>query len=592
LSVLALALIGLGAWLVCRDRTDTRQVWFEDVRGPLWLPAADEEALVRFAAAAISGQQAPCADLPPALTQDDAPRVVFVSVSDGRTPARIAPGSGRGILPAVEQAISNAQPLPEAGTQPQWIKVDIVQYVTAPHDVEWGQPLELERSLYGIAFEAQSGIAFLPEELVAHTLADSEQVIRPGNIAGYLEERADLAEAYRRLVSSGPVRTYRFTTTGSFWDGDDVVRLYRGHRTFDRISREELRSAAEGGGQYLTRAVRPDGRFAYTYWPKTDSVPDEYNILRHAGTVYAMLELYELTGDDALLGAARRAIGYLLQSVELCPTSAGPLPCIVEDGYTKLGGNALAAIALARTIEVTGDDQTMPLLLDLGRWIQRAQSEGGRFAIQKQSYPAGQVADFVSGYYPGEALLALTRIYALDPDETWLDAAEAGALYLINVRDGGLPDSSLPHDHWLLIALNELYRQRPNPLYVDHALRTADAMLQSQNRHPAYADWLGSFNEPPRSASTATRVEGLCAAYRLARDFGHPQEAEAILEGMWLGAGFQLQTQFRPESAMYLPDPERALGGFHRSLTDFEIRVDYVQHNISSLVCLYRVSGG
>jgi len=233
----------------------------------------------------------------------------------------------------------------------------------------------------------------------------------------------------------------------------------------------------------------------------------------------------------------------------------------------------------------------MPTLLELGIWIQSAQGESGEFTVHTQSYPEGEVASSVSKYYPGEALLALTRIYALDPDEAWLDTAEAGAQYLINVRDGGLPDSELPHDHWLLYALNELYRYRPNPLYLNHALRLASAILQSQNRDPVYPDWLGSFYRPPRSAPTATRTEGLCAAYLLAQDSGHPREAEAILEGMWLGVAFQLQTQFRPESVMYLDNPRRSLGGFHRSLTNFEIRIDYVQHNISSLLCLYRITG-
>lgn len=407
----------------------------------------------------------------------------------------------------------------------------------------------------------------------------------------YLERYPARREEYQRLLNSSQVSIFRFTTSSFFFDRDDAVRLYRGHRLFNRISREDLLSVASQGGQYLTQAVGPGGKFVYVYWPKTEQVLEKYNIVRHAGTVYAMLELYELTGNTELLEAAQRAIGYLLQLTETCSTRIGTTSCIVENGYTKLGGNALAAIALAKYTEVTRDQQYVPTLLELGTWIQSAQGESGEFVIHTQSYPEGEVASSASRYYPGEALLAMTRIYALDPDEVWLDTAEAGAQYLINVRDGGLPDSELPHDHWLLYALNDLYRHRPNPLYLNHALRLASAILQSQNRAPTYPDWLGSFYRPPRSAPTATRMEGLCAAYLLAQDSGHPQEAEAILEGMRLGAGFQLQTQFRPESVMYLDNPQRSLGGFHRSLTNFEIRIDYVQHNISSLLCLYRITG-
>jgi len=588
LLILALALITL---VRSQGRTGVQEVWFEDIQDPLPITASDGEVLIRFAAMTIMRQEIAKDSLPAPLREDNLPRIVFLSLSDGNAPARVVLGSGIGVSNAIEQAASDAHILLETGYRLKWVKVDIVQDVVSLDDLDFDQPLKLERSLCGIAFDRQSRTAFLPEELVAYTLVDSDQNIRLDNIITYLEKYPHHAEGFQRLLSPSHISVFRFTTTSFFIDSDRVVPLYRGHRLFDQISREDLLSAARCGGQYLTHAVGPDGKFVYIYRPKTEHVPEKYNILRHAGTVYAMMELYEFTGSAELLEAARRAIGCLLQSIELCPTREGTMPCIVEGGYTKLGGNALAAIALAKYIEITGDQQYMPILLDLGRWIQSAQNESGEFTIHKQSHPEGKVADFISEYYPGEALLALTRIYALDPDETWLDRAEAGARYLINVRDGGLSDSELPHDHWLLYALNELYRYRPNPSYLNHALRMASAILQSQNRNPRYPDWPGSFYQPPRSTPTATRMEGLCAAYSLAQDSGHLQEAQAILEGMWLGAAFQQQTQFRPESVMYLNNPKRSLGGFHRSLTDFEIRIDYVQHNISSLLCLYRVTG-
>ena len=120
-------------------------------------------------------------------------------------------------------------------------------------------------------------------------------------------------------------------------------------------------------------------------------------------------------------------------------------------------------------------------------------------------------------------------------------------------------------------------------------MRIAKAIVQSQNRSPIYSDWFGSYYRPPRSTPSATRSEGLYAAYQLARDFGDPVEARQILETIQNAMEFQLQTQFRPESAMYLKNPQQSLGGFHRSLTNFEIRIDYVQHNISSMIGLYSI---
>lgn len=123
-------------------------------------------------------------------------------------------------------------------------------------------------------------------------------------------------------------------------------------------------------------------------------------------------------------------------------------------------------------------------------------------------------------------------------------------------------------------------------MYLDHAMRIAEAMIASQNRDPAYRDWLGGYHEPPGSTPAATRSEGLMAAYKLARDYGSQRKAARILEAVRYGVAFQLQTQFWPERTLYLDNPQRALGGFSRDLTNYEIRIDYVQHNLSSILAL------
>ena len=84
----------------------------------------------------------------------------------------------------------------------------------------------------------------------------------------------------------------------------------------------------------------------------------------------------------------------------------------------------------------------------------------------------------------------------------------------------------------------------------------------------------------------------MLAAYELVKDYGEEELAQRILAAVRLAISFQLQAQFRRESAMYLPSPPRAVGGFHRHLTNFEVRIDYVQHNISSILGLLKIESG
>ena len=420
----------------------------------------------------------------------------------------------------------------------------------------------------------------------------AEALFDPADPAGAIPEtlRRDTVPriVFISLSDGKSTALYRFTTASYFSDGKEPVELYRGHRLSPKATTDEMHQAALAGGRYLTHAVEPDGKFVYSYLPKTDQEGEGYNILRHSGTIHSMLELYAVTGDAALLQASERALDYLFAAALPCEWGGESHVCIVEDEEVKLGGNGLAAVALARYIAVTGDQTHLSELIAWGRTIRALQHESGEF-IHKITYPGAEDTGLVSEYYPGEALLALARIYALDPQEVWMDAAEKGAQYLINVRDQGLSVEELAHDHWLLYGLNEIYRHRPNPLYLEHAMRIAQAIVLGQNREPEYPDWLGSFYRPPRSTPTATRNEGLCAAYQLARDFRTPAEADRILEAMELGIAFALQTQFRPESVMYVRDPQRALGGFRYSLTNYRLRIDYTQHNISSLLCGARV---
>ncbi len=561
-------------------------VWFDELAGVEPLAAEAEEELVRYLAAAALATSS--GELPASLAADRAPRIFFLSLSDGVTAARVVSAAGRGAAEAAGRLRKEVTTLMDDGFVPRWIKVDLVREVHRREQVDPKKPLGLERSLYGLAFERDVALAFLAEELVAYTLVNSDQLLRLKNV----RKRPRAAGArgrLDRLAGSAALSFYRFSASSYFADGREVVPLYRGHRRHGEPGPEELLRHAELGGSYLMRSVEANGRFVYSFLPKTNEAKEKYNALRHAGTLYSMLELYEVTGDRGLLAAAERALGYLRKELlTRCRVAEAETACIVDEGEVKLGGNALAIIALAKHAAVTGERRHLRLIDELGRWIVLTQGEDGEFKIHKQLQPAGEVSDFVSGYYPGEALLALVR--RPDPDPDWLDAAERGARWLINVRDRKVSTVELDHDHWLLYALNELYRLRPDPLYLKHASRITEAILGRQRQgDPRFPDWLGSYYTPPRSTPTATRSEGLGAAYLLARDFGSAQEAVALLEALRLGVGFQLRTQFLPETAFYVRDPARTLGGFRRSLTNFEIRIDYVQHNISALLMLRRI---
>lgn len=562
-------------------KTYKNSVWFNDIKSSLKLSPSEEDEIIQTISETIfTGHSS--TSLSPKLQNDRKPRIIFLSLSDGLSTAKVIMATGYGFDSTMKSLfekidLNNTRPL-------TCLKIDLVEEVIHQSNTSLQIPLMIERTLMGIAFQPDSNIAFLPEELSSHRLIDSFGNFQSENISFYLSKASTVKTSFDRIRNASSTPIYVFNTLSFFCNADEMLPLFRGQRYSQNPNKASLLNTACAGASYLQRTLRKTGKFTYIYDPKSDEAPKKYNILRHAGTAYSMLEVYEKTQDKNLLAAAKNALDFLMKKSEKFSDSSR---CIVEKGFVKLGGSALAAIAISKYIDVTKDKTRLPELIELGEYIYQLQHETGEFIPHKQSFPEGEDTGFVSGYYPGEALLGLLRIHRHDPDNKWIQTASNGAKWLIQVRDVNITDKELNHDHWLLYALNELYRHDPDPCFLAHAKRITNVILNAQHKQADFPDWIGGYYDPPRSTPTATRTEGLLSAYHLFVHTGDHELAEKSLEAIKLGIKFQLNTFNFPESVMYFPNPRKAQGGFKGSLTNPEIRIDYVQHNISSLLGLY-----
>jgi hypothetical protein len=544
------------------------------------LQPGEGNALVAWVVSRLKGEpkQPP---FPERLKKDAEARLCFITLADGKGTRKVALGSGWGLPGAFAQAADSLSKDPLSKNY-RWIKLDIVKGAQALKGLDFDRPLAVDPSLFGIAVEGKLEKAMLPEELSVlaldggkgMSLERGNRVLKETRVGMQIREIAGNAREY--VV---------FNTISYFGDGKSAWPLFRGNREWKTFSGTDIDLALKKAGSYLARSVKDDGNFIYEYKPFQGREVPEYNILRHAGTVFAMMEVYGEQQDPEVRKAAERAIGYLLRQVRNGKIEGRPVKFVIEKGEIKLGGNGLAALALAEYARVTGDRQHDEVMKGLGEWILATQGPDGNFLVHKQSYPGGVVSRFRSEYYPGEAIFALMRIHGLTGEKKWLDGADAGARYQLKVFSL-LDDKRLPHDHWLLYGLNEVHRKRPRPEFLEGAMRFARVIIQAQHtrENQPQPDWDGGYYKPPRSAPTATRMEGLNSAYALARDYGLQKEAKQIRAAIQRGTGFLLRMQVGPEMAMYCQDPGKSLGGVRESLASPSIRIDYVQHAISALL--------
>ncbi len=435
-------------------------------------------------------------------------------------------------------------------------------------------------------FKDEFCMYFLPEELISQNLINDDDMIDTDIFFEYLKTQPQFTKNIAYIKNLKTFDAKKIEIESFYTEGKQVIGILKGFQHFTKLKTDDLVYAYEIAGDYLKRMVRSDGRFVYIYYPGKNGISRSYNILRHCGTVYSMLEVYEQTKDKELLKSTKKALDYAIRQMK---DYTEDTVCIVEDDVLKLGGNGLAAIALSKYIEQTGDNEYLDILKKIGKWFQHIQQKNGKFKLHKQIYSSREIIDIPCAYYPGEALLGIMRIYALTKDESLVKTAVAGAKYIVNIRDKDTSIEDTYHDHWLLYALNEIHRQEQHPEFLEKSKRIVKSMLLSMNNDPKKPEIIGSYYENPRSTPTATRSEGILAAYRLFKDFNLKDEAKEALFAVKMSILFQLRTQFRPENVLFFAVPERVVGGFQRGPTDYSIRIDYVQHNISSIINLYKI---
>jgi len=375
------------------------------------------------------------------------------------------------------------------------------------------------------------------------------------------------------------------------------------------ITQRQLQAAIDQSAQYLARSCNAQGRFTYRiHLDPDEEVEPAYNVLRHAGSVYALAQYCEYAtriGSQVhpeIHPALRRAARFLrdecfgpvgrnpkLLAVWSDPELGSPSP-----RQAKLGGTGLGLVALLSAERVGAGCATDDELTKLGRFVVFMQKSDGSF--YSKYYPThGRDDRWQSMYYPGEAALGLLLLYEHDPSPHWFHAATKAMDYL--ARPAASERPTMP-DQWFLLALEQWIRIAPSHADEDiahrllrHARRLCDDMLNEQQHQLDIKPLRGCFTSQGRTCPTATRLEGLLAAMQFLpphdsalRDDIRTAVARGMLflldsqvvEGPHAGA----MPRFKPG---FLP-PDVGAGEQSRL---WEVRIDYVQHALSAMIAYH-----
>jgi hypothetical protein len=529
-----------------------------------------------------------CAALPapyPAFT-------LFFSVSDGSQRAHVVHARAADFETAWREGAERVEQwVRERGIVSPWLRIDWVEGASPMDWTQFKTQLTAVKRNYfrlGLAFDKDFALAFTEQELNANAMLSGDStiahsVVNPRNFEVYGQARFERTPPLD-MAPDQPV--YLLATVGVFCQPDGVVHklvgtgLDAGRRQLPSLNPQSVLDLVRSGSSYLARQVQNDGLFVYGYFPCFDRRIPTYDAMRHASTLHAMLEAWELTRDETLRFAVERALDHLATALIRDYTlSDGRVVSFLVDtgGEIRLGGNAACVLALVKYCELMETRHWLPLLEKLALGIVSLQDPAtGRFNHVLHASDLAVKQALRTIYYDGEAAFALMRLYGLTRDPQWLAVVEKAFDHFIASQHWQ------SHDHWLSCCVNELTHWSPQEKYFRFGLQNVagylDFVLDRKTTFPTLLELMLAAQQ------MLQRLEGMPAMRHLLDEL----DTEKFYRALDYRAHYLLNGFFWPETAMYFRRPSSVVGSFFVRHHSFRVRIDDVQQYVSGFAAYHR----
>ena len=491
-------------------------------------------------------------------------KVVFISVSDGKQQAKTVWSTGKKLETALERALEKAK---ASNITPLWFKLDVVTEVEetsyAKFTADWAESVGGSMRK-GIAFNDYFGRAVLEAQVNSNGWLSYE--------TGELDLEAlnkHFRKTGKKQLEEIPETLYLFDTQGYF--SDNTKEAYKlttgrysqaGRRTYE-MDKEQLVELAYTSSHYLADMCGEDGKFVYGYYPIDNEELEDYNIIRHAGTVWNLVLQYEMTKDKSLLAPIERALDYLESKFHYKNSYQAFLN---DRGTLNVGGNGISLLAFVSYTEITGSTKYLNIIRAAANGILYMQKDSGGFihTLYKSNYQVHK--DYITVFYDGEAMYGLLRAYGLLRDSRYLAAAEKAGDYFIENNYETL------NSHWIAYGFNELTKYSPKEKHFDFGLKNVHGYTEKLTRvvsaaHTTNETANASFELYHRLLQSGIQCDMLA-------EFDEDMLFRAIEKRVNYGMNYFIQ----PEQAMYFKDPQLVLGSFAVREDNFRIRIDDIQH--------------
>lgn len=515
--------------------------------------------------------------------EDGLPKgVVFISICNGDERARVFTGTGDTKQAAWDDAYDKAHNFVEENSYNcLWVKADLMGEAKTMSTEEFSTELAHYRHEFfrkGISFDKDFNTALLEAELNAGKILDyDEECVNTTYLRNYLNK------ADRTPIVTLPDEYVIFNCIG--WICDEDSKVYDlisddadyGRRKVDLIDKDYAAELVKNASSFLIDQVNDDGSFVYGMYPRFDRDIDNYNIVRHASTLWSLVCQYRMTGNKELVSVIDKAIDYMIDNAVITTDDSTAYLLEKKSDEIKLGGCGVAVVALTEYMDAFGSDKYADVAVKLGNGILTMLDKKTGEYYHVLNGDCSRKEQFRTVYYDGEATFALCRLYSLTGDEKWLNAAKAAVEHFIDA------DYVQLKDHWVAYSMNEITKYVDDDRYYTFALRNAQENLDRiYNRDTTYHTYfellMSTFELYDRMIEKGIHVDYLDNGFDL----------EYFLKTIYKRADHMLNGYFYPEYAMYMANPNRVLNTFMVRHDGYRVRIDDVQHNVGGYYLYYK----
>lgn len=353
---------------------------------------------------------------------------------------------------------------------------------------------------------------------------------------------------------------------------------YQGHESSYIFDADEV---VESGVSWIKNSQEINGHFKYEYIPFLDRYNDDDNIVRQAGTLYVLGEVYTSTREDiyGLESAIVNSIRYFESQTIEDSFGGYDFNCVLKKRtQCSLGATSLALLGVLDLLEVNPELSSRYGGLAEGykNYLMAMKQEGTGF--RTYYYTSRTQKNTESSFSTGEAFLALARYQRYQESEEITTVLDDTFEYFRQSEMG--KDTNLYL--WAMAGIKTLHADNPKSSYVEYAELFTDSRIT------------GASTRRSSGRNRCAYIEGVVSAYDVLEGdvplYKQNRYREEI--DFWLNKSSTLQIE--DDAYMHIsvnggaqqklvpPDMNLARGGFLSGTNEPVQRIDFTQHCVSA----------